>query len=572
MKFLIVLIAVIAIAAVAFITWFLSYMADGKCPLCAMKQLRKSNLTADVSKTEDYGSDVSPLPIMGWSSWNTLRNHISEDSILETARAMKESGLAKAGYTYINIDDCWQSTFRDEDGKLQGDLESFPSGMEALCRNINGLGLKMGIYSSNGTLTCEDMPASLGNEEIDARTFASWGVEYVKYDYCHNEKISSSTPVIEYIDINRRGESSQIRLRPEHAKFSGRARKVKCADLPSKQGIGFLNHGAGSASYTIDVPAGGEYILTIHYHKNFLHSKQYLQVIVNGRVYEVFFPAGRALTHDARAQLEVTLRSGDNHIKLCNPIATRADSVYFQYSKMGYALKEATKDWAEYTNTEEKPITFSICEWGFNKPWKWASKAGNMWRTTMDITPHWLRIKSIYNKNIKLYKHSSPGHVNDPDMLEIGNGKLNLEENISHFTLWCMMAAPLVLGNDLRKLLDGSKKSGAIIKIVTNNSLIRIDQDPLVKAAKRIKKSGGVDILARPLANGDTAVCFFNKSGKRKPIEFEIDSLANDKYLAFTKANDYEIHDLWNDERENTDVIQTVVEKHGVKVFRISAK
>ena len=571
-KFLITLAAILAVLIIAFLTWFFSYMAEGKCPLCAMKQLKKSKLTLDISNTENYDNEVSPLPIMGWSSWNTLRNHISENSIYETAKAIKDSGLAAAGYTYVNIDDCWQSTFRDENGRLQGDLEAFPSGMEALCKKINALDLKMGIYSSNGTLTCEDMPASLGNEELDAKTFASWGVEYVKYDYCHNQKISPSTPIIEYIDISKKGESAEIRLRPEHAKFAGRAKVVKCKDLPSKQGIGFLNHGAGSASYVLDVPTGGEYVFTVHYHKEYLHKKQYMQIVVNGEVYELFFPKGISLTHDAKAQLKVVLTGGDNLIKLCNPIATRADGVYLQYKKMGDALKEASKAWAVFNETEEKPITFSICEWGFNKSWLWGRKAGNMWRTTFDITPKWHRIKTIYNKNIKLYKYSGPGHVNDPDMLEIGNGKLNLEENKSHFTLWCMMAAPLVLGNDLRNLSDGSKKSGAILRILTNKSLILIDQDPLVKAAKRIKKKGGVDIIARPLANGDTALCFFNKTNKRKPVQLELYSLREEKYLSFAKSADYEIHDLWSDERTYGDEIKTTVEKHGVKVYRISAK
>ena len=183
MKVLIVIAAIIAVVLVAFLSWFLSSLAEGKCPLCAMKQMKKSKLTIDVSNEADYDNAVSPLPIMGWSSWNTLRNHISEDSIYETAKVLKESGLADAGYQYVNIDDCWQSTFRDENGRLQGDLESFPSGMDALCKKINALDLKMGIYSSNGTLTCEDMPASLGNEELDAefvREAASAGLVSLK--------------------------------------------------------------------------------------------------------------------------------------------------------------------------------------------------------------------------------------------------------------------------------------------------------------------------------------------------------------------------------------------------------
>ncbi len=572
MTFLIILITIISVLLVVFLTWFFSMAAEGKCPLCALKRLSFSKLTINTREVEDYENYVSNLPIMGWSSWNTLRNHISEDSIYETAKSICDSGLAEAGYKYVNIDDCWQSSLRDEGGHLQGNLESFPSGMAALCRKINSLGLKMGIYSSNGTMTCEDMPASLGNEELDARTFASWGVEYVKYDYCHNEVISGSTPIIEYIDISKKGERAEIRLRPDHAKFSGKAKAVKCSDLPSKQGIGFLNHGAGSALYTLDVPSGGEYVFTVHYYKNYYHKKQYMQIVVNGNVHEVFFPKGLAFTHDATVQLTARLNAGDNFIKLCNPVATKADSAYIQYKKMGDALKSASAEWAAHKGAKEKPITYSICEWGFNKPWLWGRKAGNMWRTTMDITPHWSRIVSIYNKNIKLFKYSSPAHVNDPDMLEVGNGKLSLEENKSHFTLWCMMAAPLVLGNDLRKLSDGTKKSGAILKILTNKSLILIDQDSLVKSAKLIKRKSGIDTIARPLTNGDIAICFFNKTGKRKPIEFDLYSLTEEKYLHFAKSHNYEIHELWSDERDYGSSIKANVEKHGVKVYRVTPK
>lgn len=571
MIFIILLVAIALIAIVAFCTWFLSMKADGKCPICAIKHLGGSKLTIDVSKDDNYSIDeeINP-PLMGWSSWNTLRNHIDEDTILEVADAIRATGLAEAGYKYINLDDCWQSSFRDSDGKLQGDLETFPSGIDTLCKNINSRGLKLGIYSSNGTLTCEDLPASLGNEELDAKTFASWGIEYVKYDFCHNVKISGSTPMIEYIDLNQKGHHSQYRLSPKNAKYTGRAKAIKCQELPSKEGIAYLNHNAGTAKFNLDVTMGGEYVMTIHYHKTTLNPKQYLQVNINGKTYEVFFPSGRSFTPDARIQLLVKLRSGDNEIILSNPVVTRADSAYIQYKRMGQELKNASEAWAMFTHTESKPITFSICEWGFSKPYNWGAKAGNMWRTTMDIFPKWASIKHIYEKNIPLYKYASPGHYNDPDMLEVGNGKLTPEENKAHFTLWCMMAAPLVLGNDVRQLLDGTKKSDIILNILKNNSLIVVDQDPLAKPAKRIKK-GSVDIIARPLYNGDTVVCFFNKSGSKKPIDFDVNTLKDEKYLNFMPSvNGYEIHDLWSDERIRHEKITATIPKHGVKVYRIS--
>ena len=388
MTALICLIAIVAIIIVVFLTWLLSYRADGKCPTCALKHLGRGKLTIDIKDEPNYDNNVSPTPIMGWSSWNLLRNHIDEDAIYDTAKAMRDSGLAAAGYEYINIDDCWQSTMRDSDGKLQGDLEAFPSGIEELCTRVNSLGLKLGIYSSNGTLTCEDMPASLGNEELDAKTFASWGIEYVKYDFCHNKKLTGSTPIIEFADINKPGERSEIRLRPDHAKYTGKAKEVKCDELPSKRGMGLINHGAGTASFNVDVPMSGDYIMTIHYHKSILHGRQYLQVVINGRLYEVYMPSGFSMSHDAKVQLEVKLDSGDNKITFQNPVVTMADSSYIQYKRMGDALRDASRAWAAFTGGEEKPITFSICEWGFAHPWNWGRKAGNMWRTTMDITPN----------------------------------------------------------------------------------------------------------------------------------------------------------------------------------------
>ena len=569
MIFLILLIVILALAVVGFVTWFLATKADGNCPVCAMKAIKLRKVTIPYEKDEDYVGG-SQTPIMGWSSWNTMRNHIDEDTIVDVAKAMVSTGLADAGYKYINLDDCWQSSMRDENGMLQGDLETFPSGIPALTNVINSMGLKLGIYSSNGTLTCEDLPASLGNEVLDAKTFASWGIEFFKYDFCHHEDISGKTPIIEYISVSTKGERECLRLTPDKAKFTGRAKAVTCNDLPTKKGIAYLNHAAGTASFVINLEHAGEYVFTIHFKKLASKKKQYMQLIANGEVHEVFFPPSVAFTADARVQLSVKLTGGENIITLKNPVVTKADSEYIQYRRMGKALEDGANMWANFNKTPAKPITYSICEWGTGSPWKWGAKAGNMWRTTHDITPQWWRIVSIYLRTINLYKYATPGHINDPDMLEVGNGKLNVEENKSHFTLWCMMAAPLVLGNDLRKLTDNSTKSNAIIDICTNSELIAIDQDPLVKPAKRIARTKGVDIIARPLNNGDIAICFFNMSKSNKAIEFELDDLKNEEYLNISRTNSAEIKDLWSGEIFHSDSIKSEVKPHGVKVYRIS--
>ena len=569
MIFLILVITIIVIALVLFVTWFLSTKADGNCPLCAMKAFPPSKMTIDSSKDKDYVGGEK-LPIMGWSSWNTFRNHIDEDLILDTAKAMVDTGLAGAGYKYINLDDCWHSSMRDENGMLRGDMESFPSGIRALCNDVNTLGLKLGIYSSNGTLTCEDLPASLGNEELDAKTFASWGIEFFKYDYCHNEKISGKTPIIEYISISSKGERESLRLTPDKAKFTGRAKTVKVKDLPTGKGIAFLNHGAGKASYVVNLAQDGEYVFTVHYKKMASKKKPYMQLDVNGKIYEIFFPPSVAFTPDARVQLTVKMNAGENNITLQNPVVTRADSAYIQYRRMGKALENATASWAMFENTEEKPITYSICEWGTNHPWKWGAKAGNMWRTTHDIMAKWWSIVHIYKRTLPLYEYASPSHINDPDMLEVGNGKLTPEENKSHFTLWWMQAAPLGLGTAIRTLLNEDKKSQIILSILKNKELIAIDQDPLVKPAKKIGRQGSVDIIARPLSGGDVAICFFNKSNKNKEIEYELNDLKEDAYLNMSRTNSAEVHDLWTDEIFHRDTIKASIKPHGVKVYRIS--
>lgn len=578
MIFLIVLIAIIVILAVLFVSWFFTMKANGKCPLCAIKKITiPRKITMDISETENYNNGVAQTPPMGWSSWNTFRNHIDQDMIMEVAEAMVNSGLADAGYKYVNLDDCWQSSMRDSDGKLQGDLRTFSRGIPQLIKDINQLGLKVGLYSSNGDLTCEDMPASLGNEDLDAKTLASWGCEFFKYDFCHSHPISGDCPAIEKIELNRidtNDFNSLEVLKPEDAEFIGMAKIIKLSELPSGQAIGFLNHGAGSATFKVISLPKGKYALTVVHQKTFRRTDSYAQITVNGKIHEMFFPRGKGFSDSGRTQIVVDLKDGENVITVQNPIATVADSSYIQYKRMGDALKNATKEWAKFTNTPEKPIVYSICEWGTAQPWDWGRKAGNMWRTTHDIMPMWKSIVLLYDFTIKKYATAGPGGWNDPDMLEVGNGKLSEDENRAHFSLWCMMAAPLMLGNDIRKFVDGNNNAvegNSALKIVTNKQLIAIDQDTLGKPAKRLKKVTGVDIIARPLANGDTALCLFNRSAGNKNIHLNLKELLADEYLDTPQSDQYELHDLWSDERNTASAVSASLPKHSVKVYRIKA-
>ncbi|MDR1806043.1 MAG: alpha-galactosidase [Clostridium sp.] len=531
-------------------------------------------LTMDVS--EPYGNGQALTPPMGWSSWNTLRTRIDEKVLYEVALAMKKAGLVEAGYTYLNIDDCWMSSSRGADGRLQADFVHFPNGIPALREKVNALGMKLGIYTSNGTLTCEDLPASLGYEAIDADTFAEWGVEYFKYDFCHNVPIPSRAPCVEKITVAPANGGAEIVRYASDAVLTGEAHFVEDFKLESGEYIAGLSSNAGAAEFELTVPQDGEYVLTICIRKR-SNTVKYLEILVNGEdKYSTSLPKTLAFTAHGRHQVKIKLKGGSNTVKLYNPVGSRQDSAAMQYTNMGKELKRATAEYAAKTGKAEKPIVFSICEWGAHLPWRWGRHAGNLWRTTPDIKAFWASILGIYEVNVKLAKYAGPGGWNDPDMLEVGNGELSEEENRSHFTLWCMMAAPLILGNDVRKLLlrDGTPDyASKTLQIITNSEVIAIDQDPLGKQCHRIASNVLQDVLLKPLAGGEFAVCFFNKAGDTKTVTQSIAELIAQPDVETPFAAEYEAKDLWSGEVSTvTDVLAAEVPGHGVKLWRVKAK
>ena len=532
------------------------------CPFCYIRSLFiKKKPTSVNPDLKDFSNGVALTPPMGWSSWNTFRNRINEKLILETAQAMKDNGLIEAGYNYINLDDCWQSSLRDENGELVGDYETFPSGIESLAKKVNSMGLKLGAYTSNGTLTCEDLPASLGREQYDAYTLAKWGIEYFKYDYCHHIPVSKYAPLVYSISISQ-FDGHPIEYSVHNAVLGGLARFMTDTKLPSGSYVSGLDANLGSITYNnIEVDEDGEYVLTVNIKKHGNYEKYLVAKINDDKQYEILFPPQKRFNVTARFQVIVTLKAGKNTIKLFNPVTSDADSEMYQYLRMGNALKTATARVAKERNQKEKPIVFSICEWGMGKPYNWGAKAGNLWRTTPDIRPWWWWIKLIYEHNVKLYKYASKGHYNDPDMLEVGNGKLTYNQNVSHFSLWCMMNSPLILGNDLRTMSDKVKE------IVTNTNLIAINQDSLAKQAKRVKK-GTVDVLAKPLADGSTALCFFNKSSHGASVKFNLNTLCKDEYVAMKQSSHYTLHNQWAYETLESDgTVKITLEKHQTKVY-----
>lgn len=545
------------------------------CPRCYVKRKVDNYKARKEGTTEKYGNGAGLTPIMGWSSWNAFREKIDENLIREIAAAMKEAGLVDAGYVYLNLDDCWHSSLRDGDGRLQGDLTNFPSGIPQLVEDVNAMGMKLGLYSSNGTLTCEDLPASLGHEAVDAQTLAEWGVEFFKYDFCHNVPLPKEAPEIEKITVGKPGSADVLTFLAKDAGLGGVARILPDEKLPTGEYITGLNANNGFADFTnVEVPEAGTYILTICLKKSGEKDK-YIEALVNGRdSYGTIVPGTKSWSPTGRHQIEIQLDQGVNTIRLSNPIANNIDSAARQYTNMGLELKKATARVAAETGQPEKPIVFSICEWGFRKPWLWGAKAGNMWRTTGDICAKWESILAIYERTVRLNRYAGPGGFNDPDMLEVGNGKLTYEENKAHFTLWCMMAAPLVLGNDIRKLRgpDGSiDRENKVLQIITNRDLIAVDQDPLGIQCFRYRSNGVSDVLVKPLAGDEIAVCFFNKSSKEKTMAESIRAIAGRMEVRLPQEGYYQVFDLW-DKTISTieDTLSVQVPGHGVRVFRIS--
>ncbi|MGB6974676.1 MAG: glycoside hydrolase family 27 protein [Terracidiphilus sp.] len=333
---------------------------------------------APVARAQQPQSDpleVAATPPMGWNSWNYFAGRVTQKDIENAADAIVASGMKDAGYIYINIDDTWEGQ-RDADGVLHANSK-FPD-MKALADYVHSKGLKLGIYSSPGPKTCAGYAGSLGHEEQDAKLYASWGIDYLKYDLCS------------------------------------------------------------------------------------------------------FIPAvmQKQAPNDRAAQMRLMIAA---------------------YVKMGKALKATGR-----------PIVFSLCQYGWDAPWEWApALGGNLWRTTGDINARWDRIYDLLEMQAGLAKYAGPGHWNDPDMLEVGNGRLSLAENRSHFSMWAMLAAPLLAGNDLTAMTPEIKS------ILTNRDVIAIDQDSLGHQARRIYADGEVEVWARPLLGGAMAVAVLNAGSDR---------------------------------------------------------
>ena len=317
-------------------------------------------------------AQLAPAPPMGWNSWNHFHRRITARIVRQIADAMVSSGMQRAGYRYINIDDTWEGR-RDARGRIHPNAKF--GNMKALAGYVHARGLKLGIYSSPGPKTCAGFAGSYHHVRQDARSYARWGIDYLKYDWCSANQV------------------------------------YRLQQLPA-----------------------------VYHH-----------------MYEALKATGR-------------------------------------------------------------PIVFSLCEYGLLRPWAFGPRiGGNLWRTTGDINDSWRRMSQIGFSQSHLARFAGPGHWNDPDMLEVGNGGMTTTEYRTHMSLWAMLAAPLIAGNDLRHM------SRATRAILTNRAVIAIDQDRLGRQGYRIWRSGrrrdqDREIWMKPLAGGAIAVAFFNRGLKPASI------------------------------------------------------
>jgi len=213
---------------------------------------------------------------------------------------------------------------------------------------------------------------------------------------------------------------------------------------------------------------------------------------------------------------------------------------------------------AELLRATGRSMLFSICQYGDNKVYEWGAAAGgNMWRTTFDIRDTWASMSSVGFRQVELAQYAGPGHWNDPDMLEVGNGGMSNDEYITHFTLWAMAAAPLFAGNDVRRM------SPATLDILLNREIIAIDQDPLGAAGRLLSRKDGLEIWTRNLTGGAFVVAFFNRTDAPTTMKVHWEKLKI--------TGDYRVRDLWA--RENlapaSGLLQVNVPRHGVVALKL---
>ena len=535
------------------------------------------------------------LPVMGWNSWNAFGSGNTERLTKDMADALVELGLAQLGYQYVVLDDgCYKS--ERVDGKLSNEAMKFPGGFKALADYVHAKGLKFGMYNDIGTNLCAGAAVgTCGHEMTDARSYMDWGVDFLKVDNCYylwdNATFSDAanvkyvyTPNIRSVRIV--GDAYDVSFQAVTDGIltgrSGEKRDTYVTGIGTIDGTGPQPSPVGTQSseleFRVNVPKTGEYLVYVTYatgQEDCVGS--WLQIAVgNKKQSRIFYDDFLQLTESAEEFREsdgipVSLEKGENCLRFMNH--RRQENTLNSYAKLleGLNLVNPGHD-----------VILSICEWGKTQPQNWGYKVGDSWRILNDITfcvgadgdpgtgswsdDYTASVTSQYNKAVIMDEYAGLDKGwNDPDMLRVGRNGLTDVMCKTHFSMWCMMNAPLMLGMDLRRV----KKGDGIWKIISNKELIALNQDSLGIQAKRvfcslnpenpdtsyIVDNNRVDILAKPLADGSLALSFINLSGERKG-EYRVNAMdlirkIGDKMInqdTFAQAEEYRVLDLWSEQ------------------------
>lgn len=510
---------------------------------------------------------LAPTPPMGWNSWEAFRKDFDEDALKAQADAMVRLGLRDAGYVYLVIDGGWKASERDADGNLIPDPKKFPHGMKALADYMHARGLKLGLHQPAGVKDCgHDEPGSQGNEERDAARFASWGVDFIKYDQCdyiHDPKMTPGAPDLDKIVVRRNDRvifTTEAEAPQNHMRGMARVQNCpRCSGAKSVTGIGYAD---GGVEFDTRIPESGRYTLDVQYAcpyfgQNRDHFKQMTFFIsVNGgapRRIDVPYSIAERYTTGA-ISTEIELNRGKNVILIDNPWS-QEDDVRLSYLKMGRALQSSGRE-----------IVFSTS--GAPRPWFWAEPVAHLWRTAGDISNRWSSIMATLDRHADTLPLAGPGFWADPDMLEAGApprrtqggnapSAMTATEQRSQFSLWAIMSAPLFISADLRHL-DGQARS-----ILLNKEVIAVNQDPLAASGRRLRNDGDILVFARHLKQGE-AVALFNRSSATAEVRVTAAELGLDK-------STLQVRDLWTGQTQRITGgrITAAVEPHAVVLLRI---
>ena len=521
------------------------------------------------------GNKKGRLPAMGWNSWNAFGSGNTEALTKAMADAIVELGLDKIGYKYLVLDDgCYKS--EREDGKLANEPVKFPGAFKSLSDYIHERGLKFGMYNDIGTNLCAGAAVgTCGFEKTDARSYLDWGVDFLKIDNCYylwdNATFSNPenaryvfAPNIKGIsifsgDFVKRLTACEGELFGSGASFvDDYATGIGTFD-GTNTGTSPVGPMSGELVFELSVPEDGEYNLSVNYATGRENGVgEWLQIATDfgentQYFYDDLLPASESkVSFTESLPVKINLKKGKNTIRLMNH--RRQENTLCSYAAMLEGLLQVRAD---------NDVLLSLCEWGKTQPQNWGYKVGNSWRILNDITfrvgsdgnagfgewtdPGTPSVTSQYNKAVIMDEFSGLDKGwNDPDMLMVGMNGLNLQMCQTHFTMWCMLNAPLMLGLDLRRV----KKGDEIYKIIANSNVIALNQDALGIQSKRIftsyKSSDGkkvspdkdyitdcnrIDVLAKPLSDGCLALSFINLSQKKKNEEISVNLELIKKFL-----------------------------------------